>query len=94
MAPIFSILALVAGLASFVFFIIVLIELFKTKGVLHVILGITCEIYTYIWGWIVADEKGLKKTMVNWTLAIIAQIVLQGLGFVFGGGIPKPPAMP
>lgn len=95
MAAILGILALVAGLASFVFFIIVLIQLFKTKGVLHGILGIICGLYTFIWGWINADAQGIRKTMVNWTIAIIAQIVLQVLAAVLGGGqLPTTPTVP
>lgn len=85
MAAIFGILAVVAGLASLVFFIMVLIQLFKTKGVLHGILGIICGLYTYIWGWINSDAQGLKKTMVNWTIAVIAQVVFQVLAAVLGG---------
>ena len=94
MASTLGILALLAGLASFVFFIIVLSQLFKTKGALHGILGIICGLYTFIWGWINADAQGLKKTMVNWTIAIIAQIVLQVLAMVMGGGVPTPPTIP
>ena len=94
MASIFGILALLAGLASLVFFIIVLIQLFKTKGVLHGILGIICGLYTFIWGWINADAQGLKKTMVNWTIAIVAQVVLQVLAGVLGGHVPPTPTVP
>jgi hypothetical protein len=93
MAALFGILALVAGLASLVFFIMVLIQLFKTKGALHGILGIICGLYTFIWGWINADAQGLKKTMVNWTIAIIAQIILQGISFAMGGGAVPPPSI-
>ena len=94
MVAILGILALIAGLASLVFFIMVLIQLFKAKGALHGILGILCSLYTFIWGWINADAQGLKKTMVNWTIAIIAQIVLQVLAMVMGGGIPAQPTIP
>ncbi len=94
MAAILGILALLAGLASFVFFIIVLIQLFKTKGALHGILGIICGLYTFIWGWINADAQGIKKTMVNWTIAIVAQIILQVLSITMGGGIPEPTIQP
>jgi hypothetical protein len=93
MAAILGILALLAGLASLVFFIMVVIKLFQTKGALHGILGIICGLYTYIWGWMNADAQGLKKTMVNWTIAIIAQIVLQVLAAVMGGhGVVAPTA--
>ena len=94
MAAILGILALLAGLASLVFFIMVVIKLFQTKGALHGILGIICGLYTFIWGWINADAQGLKKTMVNWTIAIIAQIVLQVLAAVMGGQAPATPLVP
>jgi hypothetical protein len=94
MATILGILALLAGLASLVFFIMVLIQLFKTKGALHGILGILCGLYTFIWGWINADAQGLRKTMVNWTIAIIAQIILQVLSITMGGGVPTQPTIP
>jgi hypothetical protein len=84
MSTILSILGYLAGLASLVFFIIVLIKLFQTKGVLHGILGIICGLYTFIWGWMNADAQGLRKTMVNWTIAILAQIVFSILARVFG----------
>lgn len=93
MASIFAGLALLAGLASFVFFIIVLIQLFKTKGALHGILGILCGLYTFIWGWINADAQGIRKTMVNWTIAIVAQIVLQVLAISMGGTPVAPPSL-
>ncbi|HCN28679.1 MAG TPA: hypothetical protein DIT64_07910 [Verrucomicrobiales bacterium] len=73
-----------ASLAAFgVIFIInlvcwikVLIALFKKEGAGLGILGILCSIYAYIWGWMKSTELGLKKTMVWWTIAILASIVL------------------
>lgn len=91
MATVFLILMLLAGLASLIFFIMVLIKLFQEKGALHGILGILCGLYTFIWGWINADRLAIKQTMINWTLAIVVQIVCQVLMVVFGGG---PGAMP
>jgi len=86
MATIFLILMLLAALASFIFFIMVLIKLFQEKGALHGILGILCGLYTFIWGWINADRLGIKQTMIYWTAAIVAQIVFQVLMVIFGGG--------
>jgi hypothetical protein len=94
MATIFFILTLLAGLATFVFFIMVLIKLFQEKGALHGILGILCGLYTFIWGWINADRLAIKQTMINWTLALVAQIVFQVLTIVFGGGPAPMPALP
>ena len=59
------------------------------------ILGIICGLYTYIWGWINADAKGLKKTMINWTIAIIAQIILQvGAAVMGASSAPQLPSAP
>ena len=59
------------------------IRLFQEKGALHGILGILCGLYTFIWGWINAGRLGIKKMMIYWTVAIVAQIVLQVLMIVF-----------
>ncbi|MDR3406756.1 MAG: hypothetical protein P4L99_29995 [Chthoniobacter sp.] len=64
------------GLGSLVCFIMVLIKLFKDKGVLHGILGIICGLYTFIWGWINAGRLGIKNIMLAWTACIIVQIIL------------------
>ena len=54
--------------ASLILFIIVLVKLFKTKGVLHGILGIlSCSLYPFIWGWIKHKELKLTKIMAAWT---------------------------
>jgi tetratricopeptide (TPR) repeat protein len=46
----------------------VLVKLFKTKGVLHGILGIlSCSLYPFIWGWIKHKELQLTKIMAIWT---------------------------
>jgi hypothetical protein len=67
-------LALLCNLGSLVCFIIVLIKLFKEKGVLHGILGIICGIYTFIWGWIESARLGIKNIMLAWTVLIVAGI--------------------
>ena len=50
--------------------IMVLIPLFKTKGVLHGILGIICGLYPFIWGWIHAKELNLSKIMLIWSVCM------------------------
>lgn len=64
----------VIGLISLICWIKVLIALFKKEGAGLGILGILCSIYAFIWGWIKSKELGLKKTMIWWTLAIVAAI--------------------
>jgi len=69
-------LALLCNLGSLVCFIIVVIKLFKAKGVLHGILGIICSLYTFIWGWIESGRLGIKNIMMAWTALIVAGIAL------------------
>lgn len=80
MMVIFAIVSLIAFICA----IKVLIALFKKEGVGLGILGLLCGIYLYIWGWMKSKELGLKKTMVVWTLSIIALI---GLWFVAVAGM-------
>ena len=69
-------LATLVGLGSLVCAIMVLIKLFKEKGVLHGILGIICGLYTFIWGRIESGRLGIKNLMLIWTGCIILQIIL------------------
>lgn len=71
-----ALLAQLAGLACLIPFIIVLIKLFQTKGVLHGILGLLCGLYTFIWGWINATSLNIKNIMIIWTVLIIVSMVL------------------
>ena len=75
----FSILAILAGLASLICFIIVLIKLFQEKGALHGILGILCALYTFIWGWMHATRLNIKNVMLIWTIAAIIGGVANGI---------------
>ena len=69
-------LALIAGLASFVCFILVLVQMFKNAGAGLGIVGIiTCGIAAFIWGWIKAKQLNLSKIMLIWTAAIVVSIV-------------------
>jgi hypothetical protein len=79
MLPILTILVTIIAIASFVCAIIVLIELFKQKGVGHGILGILCGLYPFIWGWMNATTLNLKKVMLYWTISIVAMMLLQGI---------------
>ena len=71
----------ILGAIYFVCGIVVLIKLFQKQGVWHGLLGIiTCQIYTFIWGWMHVKDESLKlKTwMWVWTgvavLLVIAEI--------------------
>jgi len=78
MATVLSILAILAGIGSFVCFIIVLIKLFQEKGVLHGILGIICSLYTFIWGWMEAGRLNIKNIMIIWSVCIVIYIIFYG----------------
>ena len=83
----------VAGLASFICFIIVLIKQFQNGGVVHGIIGIiTCGIWTFIWGWMNAGRLNIRNLMLAWTALWILAIVLNvaGGGFYFHFGTPTP----
>lgn len=61
-------------LINLICFIKVLIALFKKEGAGLGILGLLCSIYAFIWGWMKSTELGLKKTMLWWTLSIVASV--------------------
>lgn len=86
MATILGLLNIVVSLGSLVCFIMVLIKLFQSKGILHGILGILCALYTFIWGWLNADRLGIKNIMLIWTVLFVVGIVL-GMGAGLAGGL-------
>jgi hypothetical protein len=87
-----SVLLGIAGLASFITFIMVLVKLFQQKGALHGILGIFCNLYPFIWGWIESTRLNLKKVMLIWTLSIVVAMV--GYGMVIAGAVSMQPTTP
>jgi len=91
-------LSLIISVASLVLFIVVLIKLFKSKGILHGILGIiSCGLYPFIWGWIKHKELKLLKIMAIWTgtivLSFVFQFILMTAGVVSMFGSLKPDKM-
>ena len=72
----------IAGLVSFVCFILVLIKIFKDKeknGVLHGIIGIvTCGLWALIWGWMNVGRYNNKNVMLAWTVCIVLSMVFSG----------------
>jgi hypothetical protein len=80
-----EVLRTLTGLGSFVCFLIVLVRLFQTKGLLHGALGIlSFGLYPFIWGWIARKEAGTRKVMPVWAVLAVGFILLD-----FGG--PRPP---
>ena len=83
MGMIFSLLAMVCGIASIICLILVLIKLFPAEGPVKGVLGIICGIYTFIWGWQNVNRFNLRQIMQIWTVAIIGGIVLNVLAAFF-----------
>ena len=76
------IIATLIGLAGFVCFIMVLIRQFQTAGAVHGIIGIiTCGIWTFIWGWMNANNLNIKNIMIIWTLL---WVVCLAINLMFG----------
>jgi hypothetical protein len=84
MGTLVGLLAMVVGLVNLILFIMVVIKLFQTKGVLHGILGIICSIYTFIWGWMNVEQNQNRNIMVAWTGCIIGGIVLNMMAAALG----------
>ena len=66
----------IMNLLCLVFFIMVLVKLFKNEGALKGILGFFCGIYTFIWGWMKHKQLGMTKVMAAWSIIIVAGIVI------------------
>ena len=80
MSILFYVLMMGLSIVSFVYFIIVLVKIFK-KSVGLGILGIIIPVFTYIYGWIASNELGSKKTMMTWTIVIVMTIIFQIIYF-------------
>ena len=88
LAGLWYLLAIVCGIASLVFFIMVVIQMFKRD---QSTLGIVCIVLTFctgvgpliafVFGWMKATEWDLKKTMTYWTVAFVLQFVFIALVF-------------
>jgi len=85
-----QILNILVTIGSIICFIIVLVKLFQTEGVLQGILGLICSLWTFIWGWMNAGKLGIKNLMLIWTVLILLGIILgvAGGGFSYKYGTP------
>jgi hypothetical protein len=80
MGVLFSLIGALAGIGNLICLILVLIKLFPAEGPLKGILGIFCGIYTFVWGWMNADQYGIRNIMKIWTACFAASIIFQILG--------------
>jgi hypothetical protein len=67
------------GIGNLVCLIMVVIKLFKDKGVGWGIFGIICSIYTLIWGWQNVDRHNMRTLMIIWTILYIGFVVLRAV---------------
>jgi hypothetical protein len=84
MATIGSLLSIAAGLGSLVCWIIVLIRMFKSAGVLQGIIGIICAIWAFIWGWMNVGPQNLRNVMLIWSVCIVISLLGSGLSSMGG----------
>jgi len=71
-----QLLNLLLSLGSLACLIMVVIKLFKEKGVAHGILGVICGLYTFIWGWMNATRLGIRNLMMIWTAIFVLNLVI------------------
>jgi hypothetical protein len=71
-----QILAILVGLGSLVCWIFVLIKIFQDGNVGLGIVGIICPLFAFIYGWMKANEYGIQKVMLIWTVLIVAGIAV------------------
>ena len=72
-----QIIGMLLGIAGLICFVMVLIKQFQTAGAVHGIIGIiTCTIWTFIWGWMNANNLNIKNIMIIWTLLLVACLAI------------------
>ena len=72
-----AIIGTLLGIGGLICFIMVLIKQFQTAGAVHGIIGIvTCGIWTFIWGWMNANNLNIKNIMIIWTLVWVACLAI------------------
>jgi hypothetical protein len=74
-----TILVFALSIVMLVCWIKVLIVLFSKAGVGLGILGIICQLFAFIWGWVKHKEYGLTKVMTIWTIATVLFIPVYGM---------------
>lgn len=72
-------IAIAAGVASLVCWVIVLIKMFPAS-VITGICGLVCPLYALYWGASNQDAQGLRKVMLIWGIAIVINLLMR---FVF-----------
>lgn len=65
--------------------LMVLVKLFQTEGAGKGILGLVCNIYLLIWGFMNAARLNLMKLLIGWLVFGILGGILLGIGIVMSG---------
>ncbi len=60
--------------------ILVLVKLFQTEGAGKGILGLICNLYLLIWGFMNAQKYNLMKLLIGWIVFAILGGILVGIG--------------
>jgi hypothetical protein len=90
--------ALVVGIGSLVCFVLVVVEMFKRE---QTGLGIACivlifcgigGIIAFVYGWIKANEWGLQKIMLAWTVCLVVGIAVNVMLVGVGATMVRPGA--
>ncbi len=79
MTTLMSVLAVAAAVVSLVCWIMVLIKIFKDNVGLG-ILGIVCNLFAFIYGWVKVKEYNIKNVMLAWTVAYVIFVIAYALG--------------
>ena len=64
------------AVVNIVCWIMVLIQIFKHQQIALGIIGIICGIVAFVYGWVKANEWGIRNVMLAWTGSIVAQIIV------------------
>ncbi len=65
--------------------IMVLVKLFQTEGAGKGVLGLICNLYLLIWGFMNASRLNLTKLMIGWIVLAIIGGILLGIGMGMSG---------
>jgi hypothetical protein len=65
--------------------LMVLVKLFQTEGAGKGILGLICNIYLLIWGFMNAARLNLMKLLIGWLLFVILGVILLIVGMMMSG---------
>ncbi len=88
MGPLLQLLVSLCGLGTLVCYILVLIQMFQRGktglGIACIVLCCIGILITFIYGWIKAEEWGIKKLMLIWTGIIVVHLLIGVAGGIMG----------